>query len=200
MFVLDDEGRCLRMFAMKRLFVAIRVVPDAGFISRYRALKSSLSYEPIKWVEEQNIHITLKFLGETSEERIPGINAVLEKVAGSFPSFELALKGLGIFGSSYNPKVIWAGIHPYDRLVTLMKLVHEGLEPEGFPMERQNLVPHLTLGRIKPLRDKKRFQSEVEKFKYIASASQVVDRIILFESNLKKEGPEYHVLRAHSLQ
>jgi RNA 2',3'-cyclic 3'-phosphodiesterase len=185
---------------MKRLFIAIRVVPDAGFLSQYRALKSSLSYEAIKWVEEQNIHVTLKFLGETEERIIPGINAVLEKTAESFPSFELALKGLGIFGSSYNPKVIWAGIHPYDKLVTLMQRVHEGLETEGFPRERQNLVPHLTLGRIKFLKDKRRFQSEIEKYKYISSESQVVDKIILFESNLKKEGPEYHVLKAHSLQ
>ena len=186
---------------MKRLFIAIRVVPDAEFISQYRALKSSLSYEAIKWVEEQNIHVTLKFLGETSEDgSFQGSTQSWKSSCIHFLSFELALKGLGIFGSSYNPKVIWAGIHPYDRLVILMKRVHEGLEAEGFPRERQNLVPHLTLGRIKFLKDKKRFQSEIDKYKYISSVPQVVDRIILFESNLKKEGPEYHVLRAHSLQ
>jgi RNA 2',3'-cyclic 3'-phosphodiesterase len=184
----------------KRLFIAIKVNPDNGFLEEYRELRSLLRHEAIKWVEERNIHVTLKFLGETEEERIPAIITSIEQVAVLTSSFEFFLRGLGVFGSSYNPKVVWTGIDPYDRLAALMKQVHKALEPAGFPMDRQNLVPHLTLGRVKFLRDKVLFQKALDNFKQISSEPMTTDRIILFESILKKEGPEYQVLQAISFQ
>jgi RNA 2',3'-cyclic 3'-phosphodiesterase len=185
---------------MKRLFIAIKALPDPAFVARFRMLRAALPPRSIKWVEEHNIHITLKFLGETEENKIPGINRVLASVAGRQPAFELSLSGTGIFGSAYNPKVIWAGIQPYETLVSLMKTVHEEMEPVGFPRDRQNLVPHLTLGRIKFVEDKGRFQNVISLYKNLTSEPWKVEAILLIESILKKEGPEYHVLQAHSLQ
>jgi 2'-5' RNA ligase len=184
----------------KRLFIAIKVNPDNGFLEEYRELRSMLRHEAIKWVEERNIHITLKFLGETGEEKIPVVTAAMEEVAAGNRSFQFSLQGLGVFGSSYNPKVVWTGIEPYDRLAALMEQVHKAMDPVGFPMDRQNLVPHLTLGRIKFLRDKLLFQKTLGDFKPISSEPMTADRIILFESILKKEGPEYVVLRTVPIQ
>jgi RNA 2',3'-cyclic 3'-phosphodiesterase len=179
---------------MKRLFTAIKVIPDKKFIEQLHSLETSLRYERIKWVEDHNIHITLKFFGETDEKKIPGITAVLRNVAGTIKPFPLQLKGLGIFGSSYEPRVVWTGIEPYRELVDLMKQIHAELKTIGFEPDRQNLVPHLTLGRIKGLKDKASFQKTIDTYKTIASVEIPVESMILFESILKKEGPTYVAL------
>ena len=179
---------------MKRLFTALKIHPGDDFILKYRDLKSSLNHEQIKWVEEHNIHITLKFFGETEERKISGICAVLKKRAGVTPSIGLHLAELGIFGSSYAPKVIWTGIEPYSELSALMKNVHGDLLAIGFEPDRQNLVPHLTLGRIKFLRDKILFQRTLDEFRKIASSPMIIGEMILYESILRREGPEYIAL------
>lgn len=176
---------------MKRLFTALKIHPDQEFLSTYREIKQQLFHEKIKWVEDQNIHITLKFFGETLEEKIPEISSVIGKRASITQSFDLRLAGLGIFGSSYAPKVIWVGIEPYAELSSLMKKIHDDLNIIGFESDRQNLVPHLTLGRIKLLRDKIIFNRTLERYGSISSALLPVSEIILFESILHREGPEY---------
>ena len=62
---------------MKRLFAALKINPDAGFLTEYRNLQAAMKYQQIKWVEERNIHITLKFFGETQESEIPAISRPL---------------------------------------------------------------------------------------------------------------------------
>lgn len=176
---------------MKRLFAALKISPDAGFLSSYRNLKTALHHEHIKWVEEYNIHITLKFFGETDERKIPGICSVLKGRAETTPPVLLQLAGSGIFGSSYAPRVIWVGIEPYGQISLLMQNIHCDLTAIGYEPDRQNLVPHLTLGRIKVLRDKILFHSILDKFSTIASSPILIREIILYESILRREGPEY---------
>jgi 2'-5' RNA ligase len=185
---------------MKRLFIAIKIKPDDAFMQQFRELKDALKHEPIKWVEEHNIHITLKFLGETNEKVIPAIGEALHVVAGRTKTFRFSLEGLGIFGSKYEPRVLWTAIQPYDMLVSQMRAVHDAMEPLGFEKDRQNLVPHLTLGRIKFLRDKKLFHETVDEFKEMTSTLLTAAGMILFESILKKEGPEYRMIQAHPFQ
>ncbi len=189
-----------RYLNMKRLFVAIKIKPDEVFLEQFRELKDALKHEPIKWVEEHNIHITLKFFGDTDEQRIPAIGRALDRVAGETRAFRFSLKGLGIFGSKYEPRVIWTAIRPYETLAGLMEQVHASLETEGFERDRQNLVPHLTLGRIKYLKDRKLFQDVIDESRDMASAPITAAGMILFESILKKEGPEYRMIQAHPFQ
>ncbi len=179
---------------MKRLFAALKIHPGAEFISAYRELKHELCHEQIKWVEENNIHLTLKFFGETEEHRIPDISSVLRKRASATPSIDLHFNGIGVFGSSYNPKVIWLGIEPYAEISFLMKKIHDDLTLIGFEPDRQNLVPHVTLGRIKFLRDKIIFNRTLDRYKTVSSPPARLDELILFESILRREGPEYIVL------
>lgn len=179
---------------MKRLFTALKIIPDTGFTGKYRELRQSLRHEQIKWVEEHNIHITLKFFGDTEEQRIPAIGGVLRSISSSSPPVVLRLSGLGIFGSAYAPRVVWTGIEPYEEVAKLMKQVHEGLRPAGFEPDRQNLVPHLTLGRVKFLKDKILFSRAIEQFKSISSLPITVGEIILYESILRREGPTYIAL------
>ena len=185
---------------MKRLFAALKIHPDAEFLAKYRELKQELRVEQIKWVEDQNIHVTLKFFGETEEGKIPGICSVLRKRASAESYIDLRLAGLGIFGSSYAPKVIWVGIEPYRELSVLMKSLHDDLKNIGFEPDRQNLVPHLTLGRIKFLRDKVIFKRALDQYKTISSAPVHLGEMILFESILHREGPEYLALEKFPFQ
>jgi RNA 2',3'-cyclic 3'-phosphodiesterase len=185
---------------MKRLFTAVKINPGKPFLDALHLLESQLQHEKIKWVEDHNIHVTLKFFGETEEKKIPEINRVLQSVAECTRSFELTLRNLGIFGSSYNPKVIWAGIEPYHDLVDIMKKIQTELRTIGYEPDRQNIVPHLTLGRIKYLVDKSLFQKRINDFKELTSLPMEVSSFHLYESILKKEGPVYISLKTFSFQ
>ncbi|NQV01292.1 MAG: RNA 2',3'-cyclic phosphodiesterase, partial [Bacteroidia bacterium] len=174
--------------------------PDQEFINRLRGLKQALRHDKIKWVEEENMHITIKFFGETEVARIPAIGNVLGAVADSVKEFSFCYEGLGIFGSSYNPRVVWAGIQPYEELSRLMMSLKRELVPLGFPADRQNTVPHLTLGRIRSIHDRSQFQEALDSFKQISSQKMMADNLVLFESILLPSGPEYHKIDSFPLK
>ncbi len=185
---------------MKRLFLALKIHPDNQFFLKLEAIKSSLAHEQIKWVDPKNIHITLKFFGETSEEAIPSINNTITIIANATPPFTIKLHNLGIFGSYYNPRVIWTGIEPYTTLEQLMQNINQKLEVDGCLATRQNLVPLLTLGRIKHLKYKTLFRRVCENFRDIDSEPERIDELFLFESILHEKGPEYKRLNHFPLK
>lgn len=179
---------------MKRLFIAIKINPEREFLQLYEELKSQLKYEKITWVSPQNIHITLKFLGETPEYKIVDVASGMKKaVAGTVP-FSFRIKGLGIFGSSYQPKVIWVGIENWKELAALGEKIIQEMERLGWQCDRQNFVPHLTLGRIKFIRDKQIFQEVISEYKHVDIQEVDVTEIRLYESILTREGPVYTVI------
>jgi 2'-5' RNA ligase len=185
---------------MKRLFTAIKIHPDKAFLAQFHEVQNRLQQERIKWVEEHNIHITLKFFGETEEGKIPEIIRVLNELSADTNVFSFSLQKLGIFGSSYDPRVVWVGIEPYEDLASIMKIIRDKMEVIGYEPDHQNLVPHLTLGRIKFLKDKKMFQQIIDQNRGISSQEINVDCFLLFESILKKEGPVYLALRTFQLR
>ncbi len=184
---------------MKRIFAAIKIQPTEVFHNTYYQLKSKLKNEKIKWVELENIHITLKFFGETDESKIEGITELLTEIAQNHSPFTLELKDVGIFGSSYNPRVIWFGIEKSEQLTYLANDVLDQVGSLGFVRDRQNFVPHLTIGRIKFIDDKKRFQEVISRFKSIEIQEQKVDQFYLIESILRPQGPEYTILESFNL-
>ena len=179
---------------MKRLFAAVKIEPGEKFIKSFRELRFGINTEPVKWVEEHNMHITIKFFGETDEGLIPDISDTLGKVAQNNRELNFRLSGIGIFGSRYQPRVVWAGIEPNDPLANLMKIIQKEMERFGFESDRQNAVPHLTLGRIKFLRDKLLFQKVLDVNREIQSDPIQVEECILYESILHREGPQYNVI------
>ncbi len=180
---------------MKRLFVAVKLHPDENFLRVYYGLKRALHYEKIKWVEPENMHITLKFLGETPDSQIPVINRTLREVAGRHASFSFTLEKTGIFGSRYNPRVIWIGMQDAGEMKNLGEDILNSLHDAGFYRDRQNFVPHLTIGRIKHLENKKLFQKTIDKYKDTFLQQVTVDRFFLYQSILKRTGPVYIPLK-----
>jgi 2'-5' RNA ligase len=184
---------------MKRLFAAIKVHPTEEFLRRYWALKKLLKDEKIKWVDPENIHLTLKFFGETPEHHIPAINTALRQSTRGVSTFNLEITHTGIFGSSYKPRVIWFDISASDALDRLIGNVVKELHEIGIENDRQNFVPHLTVGRIKELHDKKHFQSTIDRYREGYIQKEEVSKFHLFESFLRPLGPKYEVIETYSL-
>jgi 2'-5' RNA ligase len=185
---------------MKRLFVAVKIHPDARLEKVYGELRKKLILDKIKWVEPQNLHLTLKFLGKTPSEDIKRIDAVLREVATRYSAFELSLQKSGIFGSRYDPRVIWLGTNNNQELTALGEDVLNSLDVAGFSRDRQNFVPHLTLGRIKQLTNRKYFQEVISQYHETFFQKLTVEQFYLFESILQPSGPVYKVLKSYDLK
>lgn len=184
---------------MKRLFAAIKILPEKALTDLILNMQKEMAFHRINWVLPENIHITLKFFGETPETQIPLIGKVLSEAVSTVSPFTMHLLGTGAFGSRYDPRVIWVGIQHAGPLTELAMNIKEGLKTIGMLPDRQNFVPHLTLGRIKMIADLKLFQKTMEKYRNVRLQNCTIDQLILYESILKREGPEYHALETYSL-
>ena len=178
---------------MKRLCIASKIHPSNNFIDNYETVRNALKAHRIKWIEPDNLHITLKFLGPVAEERIPDIIGKLEEVR--FVPYPVTLKDLGIFGSKYAPRVIWTKVNDRGETNLLANQIIDKMEAVGFPRDRQNFVPHLTLGRIKHTNGTRYFFKKFNSVKDMFFQEDNIQDFYLYESILKKDGPEYRVLR-----
>ena len=182
---------------MKRIFAAVKINPQPELLDFFSRLRQQLADSAIKWVEEEHLHLTLKFFGETPEEKIPAIEEALARI--HVPPFDFEIGNLKIFGSRYNPRVIFLEALNAESFRALTTLVNEQILPLGYEPERQNFVPHLTLGRIKKVSDKKYFQEIITGCSGQAIQTQHVSEFYLIESILHYNGPEYKVLKTFSL-
>ena len=186
---------------MKRLFIAVTLHPDKDFNDTLLDLQTNLKRERITWVSGHNLHLTLKFFGETNEKMIPAIEEAMHLATAGLRSFNVCFNRTGIFGSSYNPKVIWLGSDKNPVLIQLFSQLKTELKKAGKSNDRQNFVPHLTLGRIKEISDKSLFQQVIEDYRETFSMEESVISIQLYESILTPKGPVYITLNtAHLLQ
>jgi len=188
------------MLKSKRIFLAIEIQPQTNFVRSLEQLKNDLRNESIKWVSLNNMHLTLKFFGETHSEKIKSIILNLEDVLISKKVFEFNIEKIGVFGSSYQPKLVWAGISNNKKLKEFENEVKMNLEKIGYVNDRQNFVPHLTLGRIKQLKDKILFQEIIQKHRNLTFQKVELNKIYLYESVLERTGPIYNVIHEFPLK
>jgi 2'-5' RNA ligase len=105
---------------------------------------------PVSWVAQGNLHITLKFLGETSSDRLHAVVAALADVAARFPPFDLEAEGAGVFPGTRNPRVLWVGLRePLELVRELQENMENALSGAGFPREDRPYHPHITVGRAR---------------------------------------------------
>ena len=183
-----------------RTFIAFQL--PGKIISSIRKVQDGIkSYGfKIRWVHPENIHLTLKFLGDIDTVDIEKIgDAVIRTVKGHAP-LSLTAKGIGVFPAIKRPRVIWAGITgQIDLLIGLQKILDETLEEIGFPKESRSFKGHLTLGRMKGKIDPKRLVDAIKEFQGFESETFVADKIFLFKSELKPAGAVYTKLMSVSL-
>jgi len=150
-----------------------------------------------KWVSGQQLHITYKFLGEINNEQAEKVKTTLSKISRGTKAFSLQLKGLGHF----NQRVLWIGGNSgQEEAVKLAAEIDKKLSLLGFEKEVRPFAVHLTLARIRYVKDNIKFRQILEKYENKDFGSFKIDKIKLIESILAKQGPIYRELASFSLQ
>jgi len=169
-----------------RIFIAFEL--PIAVVDALDKLQTALKRAGLKlaWVHPGNIHLTLKFLGDVKAEDLPRIECALGDVSARHSAFALTARGLGVFPTVKKARVLWSGIH--GDVLALKKLHAERI---GFAPETRSFRGHLTLGRMKGKTEARTLAATVSEFGSFSSSSFVVDRLILFQSDLKPGGAEY---------
>lgn len=183
----------------RRLFVALRPLPVAGLFGIARQLDRNLGEKGIRYVSESNMHLTLKFIGETPIERISSVAHVLGSLAPLYRPFTLIPSGVGFAGAPKAPKIIWTEFGMIPELTEIHLKINDELAHLGFRKEIKRFVPHITLGRIKSLVNRSRFQTVLAQYKHIKIDSMTADTLLLYESILTPDGPIYKVIEHYKL-
>ncbi|HEX7320987.1 MAG TPA: RNA 2',3'-cyclic phosphodiesterase [bacterium] len=149
----------------------------------------------IKWVAYENLHITLKFLGEISDAAKDEIIPAIAETVASVPQFMVQVSGIGCFPGPRQPRVLWAGvIQGGDSMIAIAENLDRNMARFGCKIEDKKFHPHLTFGRVKtfcPVDDILKQELHTDAF--------MVDRITLFKSTLRPEGPKYDPVRTFTL-
>lgn len=178
-----------------RTFVSVPIPPEIRE-STLREAESLLQDRGIRWSRPENLHLTLKFLGEIQEDTISSIEEALEEISRRHPAFEVELSGLGAFPGERRARVVWAGVKEgEENLKLLAEDVESSLEPLGFEEEQRPFHPHATLGRCrdKPLRLNLEGLSTTPR-------SFTADRVDLMQSTLTNKGATYSPLASFFLK
>ncbi|MCX6827170.1 MAG: RNA 2',3'-cyclic phosphodiesterase [candidate division Zixibacteria bacterium] len=145
----------------------------------------------VKWVAPKNVHLTVKFLGETGEDKIAAIKSVLQGIAEKYPPVLAAINKIGAFPDLKQPRVIWAGLTgDINILEALAGDIEKEMTQLGFPGEDKGFKAHLTLGRIKDNYGLGELAESIKSYQ-IASATWQFETLVLFNSVLTPQGPIY---------
>lgn len=186
-----------------RAFIAIDLPPHV--LGEIKTVTDDLKGKTkgLKWVRQEGIHLTLKFLGDITPDQADLIGKSLDEATAEFGSLELALDRPGAFPSVKRPRVIWVGLDgELEKLKRLQKSVEEACFSSGFDKDERPYSPHLTVARIK--RSNRRWKVEaitdiIEKLGAIQASPFRVDALHLIQSELKPDGAVYTKLKTCSL-
>jgi RNA 2',3'-cyclic 3'-phosphodiesterase len=173
-----------------RVFVALEI-PSAvreNLAALLNALRSVSAQTG--WVRPQNLHVTLKFIGEAAEPKIAAIRSALAGVRSEQP-VTLDFRGLGFFPNEKHPRVFWAGIEASPNLNILAADIDRAVEKLGVPLEKRPFSPHLTLARCEPPRLPEKLRAAIQENAARDFGSLRTRQFHLIESKLKPTGAEY---------
>ena len=149
---------------------------------------------PLKMVDLDKVHITVKFLGDTEEDQVDDIADAVRRVLDGREAFTLDLKGAGAFPHLGYMKVVWVGTEEEPKLNEIAHRVEEELVPIGFSRDDRGFSPHITVARVKGGKNKDRLKRVIENYEDYYFGTQKVTKLKLKKSILKDEGPEYQTL------
>lgn len=179
-----------------RTFIAVEIGDDIRKNAAALQQRLARTGAAVKWVEPKNLHVSLLFLGEVDDRELVGVCRAVKEAAATEPPFALRVSGVGAFPTPRRPKVVWAGITDgADPLVRLYTVLEEKLLALGcYRKEERAYTPHLTLGRVKGEADGQKLAPELPKLLAWDGGHTAVSEVIVFGSELRREGPEYTVL------
>jgi len=188
-----------------RAFIAIEL-PDAvkDSLSSLRDRLRSAEHRYVKWVAPEGVHLTLKFLGNIAQDRVPPIVEAIAQAAQGVTPFQLQIGGLGAFPNMGRPQVIWVAIRgEVEKLITLQRGVDQALVALGFHPESRPFTPHLTLGRLR----ERASSAERREIGGLMTATQFEDgpamevtEISLIRSTLTPQGAIYNRIASIELK
>lgn len=181
---------------MARIFIAVRmpdeVIQKITRISNY--FQKQTPKEALKWVETENLHLTLKFLGEIPEQTITKVQPILRAVGNGQKPFDIAVAGLGMYPHAKRPRVVWLGVEGVDPLISLHNELESELAKIGLQKESRPYNPHLTLARVRQRTSREtaaKVGDILSGFKVDSLGRFTVSDIHLIESQLTPQGPIY---------
>lgn len=180
------------MSEMIRSFIAIEL-PESlhkELADLQKILKKSNA--DVKWVNPENIHITLKFLGNCAPEQIKDIQKLLDDFTKGLIPFPIKVKAIGAFPKLDFPRVIWVGIdEPTGKLKEIAQNLDNAVSKLGFEKENREFTAHLTLGRVRSPKNKDKLKELIVKTPFASSIDIKADKIVLFKSTLTPAGSTY---------
>jgi 2'-5' RNA ligase len=188
-----------------RAFIAIELSPEIQDKLKEVIIqnKRQLDNFPIRWVPGDNIHLTLKFLGDVSIASLDLLTDTLKTECSHHPPFEISVGESGAYPRTNRPRVLWVGVKAPQELYILQKGIEAQMEKLGYARESRPFSPHLTLGRVKSYTS----TSDLNKITMVIESNKVgflgakrVKDVILFKSDLKPSGAEYTKIFTASLQ
>ncbi len=155
----------------------------------------------VKWSDPQQMHMTLKFLGDTPGNQIPEVSSVLEQLSHRYAPLTLIATSVGAFPNLRGPRVVWLGVGgDVDALYRLQQELEEQLLVIGIPREERAFHPHVTLGRVRSSERLQELAQRLSEQQGLASdMSWKADRVVLVQSTLTPDGPIYRVLSTMTL-
>lgn len=177
-----------------RSFIAIKLPETAK--SALAGLQQELKKcgADIRWVKPENIHLTLKFLGNIGDEIVDNILKIIETICRRFRSFDLEIKGTGAFPSLRSPRVLWVGVNSNADVAALQNEIEAGMSSLGFARENRKFTPHLTLGRFRSSQGKGPLLEKIELFKDRKYGLIDVGSVALMRSDLSPSGARHSVI------
>jgi RNA 2',3'-cyclic 3'-phosphodiesterase len=178
-----------------RTFIAIEL--PAAVVATAGAVQDELKSRKLKlrWVKPQNMHLTLKFIGEMPAIRVSEVAAALKEITRGLPPFELIVQGMGVFPGIRRPRVLWIGIGGQtDALKMLHATIEDRLGELGFPREGRPFAAHLTLARIDRQVDPRQLLDGIEAAGRFQPQPFTASELVFFKSDLKPKGAVYTAL------
>lgn len=152
----------------------------------------------VKAVEFENLHVTMKFLGDVPTARVEEIATSIGTIRSK--RFEIEAKGVGVFPDRQMIRVIWVGVgRGGNEIVSLSREIDGCLVGLGFPRERR-FIPHITIGRVRSPRNKERLLNAIDRHRDAVFGTCVIDRLVLKKSVLTSHGPVYSNLKVFPLE
>jgi RNA 2',3'-cyclic 3'-phosphodiesterase len=183
-----------------RLFVAVEISPAvrdnlATLTKLLKAVETPATGKRTRWVRPENLHVTLKFIGEADPTKLDAIAAVLSPIR-SEQAAEVRFHGLGFFPNEKRPRVLWVGIDGSPNLTVMACEIDQGLATLGFPREKRAFTPHLTLARFEPPGISDGLRAVVRQSALRDFGALRTGEFHLIESKLKPSGAEYTTLHS----
>jgi 2'-5' RNA ligase len=182
--------------SLLRAFIAVEIPSEIhkAIESKAAPLRAALDASLVRWVPTDNIHLTLKFLGDVSPTNVEMLSQMLSVEVSQHSTFALKFGGLGAFPNPRRPRVIWIGIQAPAGLEALQRGIEAAAATLGYPSEERPFSPHLTIGRVKQnvgSADVQKIRTALEQTEVGALGTAQVSAVYLFKSDLKPSGAVY---------